>query len=90
VTGFCAQGESFAVLSYPLVEVTREKRLTQVEREVAELVLAGYSSATIAGQRGVSVRTIANQVASIYRKLAVRSRSELSRYMADRRATEEP
>jgi DNA-binding NarL/FixJ family response regulator len=41
-------------------------------------VLSGLSNADIAGRRGTAVRTIANQVASIYRKLQVRSRLELS------------
>ena len=56
---------------------TRE-RLTEAEREVARLVVAGLSNEGIARRRNVSLRTIANQVSSIYRKLAVRSRRELS------------
>ena len=53
-------------------------RLTEAEREVARLVVAGLSNEGIARRRNVSLRTIANQVSSIYRKLAVRSRRELS------------
>ena len=53
-------------------------RLTEAEREVARLVVAGLSNEAIARRRNVSLRTIANQVSSIYRKLAIRSRRELS------------
>jgi DNA-binding NarL/FixJ family response regulator len=52
--------------------------LTEAEREVAKLVVAGLSNEAIARRRNVSVRTIAKQVSAIYRKLAVRSRRELS------------
>lgn len=52
-------------------------RLTEAEREVATLVTAGLSNDAIARRRKVSLRTIAKQVSSIYRKLAVRSRREL-------------
>lgn len=54
------------------------ERLTNAEREVAGLVLGGLSNQAIARRRKVSLRTIVNQVSSIYRKLAVRSRRELS------------
>jgi DNA-binding CsgD family transcriptional regulator len=52
--------------------------LTKAEREVAGLVVVGLSNEAIAQRRKVSLRTIAKQVSSIYRKLAVRSRRELS------------
>ncbi len=52
--------------------------LTSAERQVALAVLAGYSNAEIARLRGSSPRTIANQLASIYRTLGVRSRAELA------------
>ncbi|HVH45133.1 MAG TPA: helix-turn-helix transcriptional regulator [Labilithrix sp.] len=47
------------------------------EREVLQLVLDGYSNTEIAAVRGTSVRTIANQVASLLKKLGARSRYEL-------------
>jgi DNA-binding NarL/FixJ family response regulator len=52
--------------------------LTQAERQVALAVLAGLSNADIARMRGSSPRTVANQLASIFRKLKVRSRAELA------------
>jgi len=51
--------------------------LSEVEREVAGLVLEGYANDTIARRRKVSVRTIANQISSIFRKLEVSGRNEL-------------
>ncbi len=51
--------------------------LTRAEREVVQGVLAGKSNAAIAKARGGSPHTVANQLAKIYRKLAVSSRWEL-------------
>jgi DNA-binding CsgD family transcriptional regulator len=51
--------------------------LTPAESEVARLLLAGKSNAEIAVLRGCSPRTVANQVARIYRKMGVSSRLEL-------------
>lgn len=51
--------------------------LTPAEREVVALLVAGQSNQEIAAARGVSPRTIANQLAAIYRKLGVSSRVEL-------------
>ncbi|HVY31314.1 MAG TPA: helix-turn-helix transcriptional regulator [Polyangiaceae bacterium] len=66
------------VLSYRIPSTDWQSLLTSTEAEIAHDVLAGLSNAEIAGRRGTAVRTIANQVASIYRKLRVRSRLELS------------
>jgi DNA-binding NarL/FixJ family response regulator len=51
--------------------------LTGAERDVAVHVLEGCSNAQIAQLRRTSVRTIANQMASITHKLEVRGRLEL-------------
>jgi DNA-binding CsgD family transcriptional regulator len=53
-------------------------RLTPAERDVALGLLAGRSNLELAAARGSSPRTIANQIASIFKKLGVRSRSELA------------
>jgi DNA-binding NarL/FixJ family response regulator len=53
--------------------------LTRAERAVALAVVAGATNAEIASARGRSVNTVAKQVASIFRKLGVRSRIELAR-----------
>lgn len=51
--------------------------LTTAEREVLLLLERGASNAEIARHRGTSVRTVGNQVGTIFRKLGVASRSEL-------------
>lgn len=51
--------------------------LASGEREVLQLVLEGHSNAEIGAARGTSARTVANQVASLLRKLGARSRFEL-------------
>jgi DNA-binding CsgD family transcriptional regulator len=56
--------------------------LSPVESEVVALVLQGHSNSEIARLRGTSVRTVANQVASVFRKLGVRSRLELVAHAA--------
>ena len=68
------------VVSFRVPEPNWQTLLTRTEAEIAREVLSGLSNAQIAHKRGTAVRTIANQVASIYRKLKVRSRLELSLY----------
>jgi len=53
-------------------------RLTHAERAIALGIVAGWSNAKIAQTRGVSMRTIANQVAALLKKLGVTSRTELA------------
>jgi len=66
----------YAVLSFAL-PAGYDPLLTRAERDVALLVLAGKSHDEIAKIRGRATRTIANQVASVFRKLGVASRTEL-------------
>ncbi len=54
-----------------------EIALTDAERDVLELLQHGLSNEEIASMRSRSVRTIANQVASLLRKTNSRSRREL-------------
>jgi len=74
------QGADEFVLSFPVREETFGDVLTDTEAAIARDILLGLSNAAIASKRGTAVRTIANQVASIFRKLEVRSRLELSLY----------
>lgn len=67
--------ERFAVASEPLVE---RPELTAAEQAVFALLIEGKSNADIARARGASVRTVANQVASVLKKFGVGSRSELA------------
>ena len=63
---------------YPNEALPPVPELTAAEREVAALLLVGADDARIAVARSTSRRTAENQVASIYRKLGVRSRAELA------------
>jgi DNA-binding CsgD family transcriptional regulator len=53
--------------------------LTVTERRVADLIAGGATNRDAAAALFVSVRTIETHVASIYRKLGVRTRAELAR-----------
>ena len=52
--------------------------LTPTERQVVELVVAGRSNADIAATLVVSVRTVESNLTRSYRKLGVKSRTELA------------
>jgi DNA-binding CsgD family transcriptional regulator len=69
---------SFAVLSFTLPDRAARARLSPAEAEVVRLVLAGQTNRSIATLRGTTPRTVANQIASIFRKLGVSSRLELA------------
>jgi DNA-binding NarL/FixJ family response regulator len=55
-----------------------DERLTDRERELAELAAQGWSNADIAGHLVLSVRTVENHLQRVYRKLGVRGRSDLA------------
>ena len=70
--------EELAMISIPsALESRLEKMLTPAEKSIVLDVAAGKSNARIASLRGTSPRTVANQLASIYRKLNLTSRQEL-------------
>jgi len=66
-----------AVLTFRLDVAMAERRLTSAEKSVVSAIFEGKSNEAIARDRGTSPRTVANQVASIFRKHAVASRAEL-------------
>jgi DNA-binding NarL/FixJ family response regulator len=72
----------FQVLSEPLGLPNALGPLTGAERAVAVAVLRGLSSEEIAQERGTAPRTIANQLAAIFRKLGIGSRAELAALVA--------
>jgi len=72
---FHLRDEQFVVFVLPATPIST---LTAAERAVAALVVGGASNADIARARSTSARTVANQVARIYRKLGVGSRAELA------------
>lgn len=75
-------GEELLVVSVPLREEPLDV-LTSAQLEVARAIVRGASNAAIARERGTSVRTVANQVASILRKLGVGSRAQLATKLAN-------
>ncbi|HVU01523.1 MAG TPA: LuxR C-terminal-related transcriptional regulator [Polyangiaceae bacterium] len=74
----------YAVLALPVASAALPTELTPVEREVLSVLVLGIKNRDIAARRGTSDRTVANQVQSIFRKLGVHSRAELSAYLAKR------
>ncbi|MBI2896680.1 MAG: helix-turn-helix transcriptional regulator [Deltaproteobacteria bacterium] len=68
--------ELAAVRDRPPLHPTRP--LSSVEIEVAIAALEGKSTIQIARERGRAYRTVANQLASVYRKLGIGSRLELA------------
>jgi DNA-binding CsgD family transcriptional regulator len=59
--------------------VSSGTELTEAERRVAELVAEGRTNAEVASELVVSRRTVEWNLTNIYRKLGVRSRTELAR-----------
>ncbi|WP_270025401.1 helix-turn-helix domain-containing protein [Solirubrobacter phytolaccae] len=70
VLGRCSAGGQVPILP--------EERLTEREREVAQLVLCGASNAEIATRLGMSEPTVKTHLTRIYAKLGIRSRTELA------------
>jgi DNA-binding NarL/FixJ family response regulator len=65
------------VLSVRVPGESFKDRLSHSELQVALLSIEGFSHGEIARLRGSSTRTVANQLASAFRKLGVSGRSEL-------------
>jgi DNA-binding CsgD family transcriptional regulator len=71
--------DEYVALSYPVPgDEAAAALLTLAERDVVAAVLSGSSNRAIARARGRSPRTVANQVAAVFRKLGVGSRAELA------------
>jgi DNA-binding NarL/FixJ family response regulator len=69
--------DRYALLEWPARARSVPAHLSPSERDVLALVLAGLSNRQIAEQRHRSLRTVAHQVDSIFRRLGVGSRLEL-------------
>jgi DNA-binding NarL/FixJ family response regulator len=70
--------QPLTVISFALQDASMGEPLTRAEISVASAACEGRSNGEIARRRGTSARTVANQLASIFRKLHVNSRSELA------------
>ncbi|MFO0617127.1 MAG: LuxR C-terminal-related transcriptional regulator [Polyangiaceae bacterium] len=79
-------GEEYLLIGIPVGSPKLERDLTPVEATLIEGVLAGLSNRQLAEKRGTAVRTIANQLQTLYRKLGVGSRGELRRKLLAPRA----
>ncbi len=66
----------FAMFEWPTGR-SKPVGLTRAEGEVVALAADGLSNHEIARRRGTSSRTVANQLAAVFQKLGVSSRSEL-------------
>jgi DNA-binding NarL/FixJ family response regulator len=64
-------------LTVPIAAPRRTTGLSPTEQLVFERLLAGDTNGEIAHSRRTSPRTVANQIAAIFRKLGVGSRREL-------------
>ncbi|HEY2476991.1 MAG TPA: LuxR C-terminal-related transcriptional regulator [Candidatus Cybelea sp.] len=69
-----------------LVQTPRAVRttLSPREREVALLAADGRSNVAIAGELGISARTVANHLAATFERLGLRARWQLTRELVDR------
>lgn len=64
-------------------QVFQDWKLTQAERDIALLIIKGYSLDEIAQFRHKSERTVRDQAATIYRKAKVKNRVELTAYFIE-------
>ena len=61
----------------------RDRELTSAERRVAALVAQGITNREVAAQLFTTVATVESHLTRIYRKLGIRSRTQLARAVAD-------
>jgi DNA-binding CsgD family transcriptional regulator len=87
ISGLEPPFDDHVVISVPLSRPAVFAELTKSELEVAEGILAGRSMKELALSRKVSPRTIAQQVATIHRKLGVTTRHELVALVSRSRAS---
>jgi DNA-binding NarL/FixJ family response regulator len=80
------EGGELALFSWDTVAARPAVPITPAEAGVLALIVRGCSNAEIAAERGVSMRTVANQVASLLKKLRAGSRFELIRQYGGNRA----
>jgi DNA-binding NarL/FixJ family response regulator len=73
-----ADGGELVVFESRLDGQAHAMPLTSAEREVLQAVLLGYKSKQIALQRNTSVRTVANQLATLFQKFGASSKAELA------------
>lgn len=83
ISYFNYAGQDYLLLGYSMRRAAAAfADLTAAELEVAKGIVEGLTMRALAQRRGVSERTIANQLARVYRKLGVGSRYELAARVA--------
>jgi DNA-binding CsgD family transcriptional regulator len=75
------RGRQLRVISMPRPDRRLATRLTEAELDVTSRLFEGVSHARIACMRGTSPRTVANQLAAVFKGLAVSGRGELLLYL---------
>lgn len=78
--------DTLLIGSTPRLEEAKLGGLSDAERQVLVLLIAGSTNRDIAMRRATSARTVANQVQAIFRKYGARSRSELIARLTNRSA----
>lgn len=89
-TELIADSDTFHVISTERPENRLAEQLSPTELAVLKLFVEGRSYGEIATLRQTSVRTVANQLASIYDRLEVSGRGELLHYITVCSASREP
>jgi len=72
-----AEGRALRVVSMPRPDLGLNPILPPAELDVIRLLIEGLPYKEIAGRRGTSTRTIANQITAVFRRLRVSGRNEL-------------
>ncbi len=75
------QRDERRLVSSARLEQCLNRRLSAGELAVVSLLVEGKTYVEIAEQRKSAVRTVANQIASVYRKLGISGRIDLIRYL---------
>ena len=70
----------YALITVPRPSARNEERISPAEREIAELLVEGWSRDEIAERRTTSTQTVSCQFQSIFRKLRAGGRCELIKY----------
>ena len=56
--------------------------LTEAERQIADLVVAGLTNSEVAGRLFMAQRTVESHLSKVYRKLGVNSRAHLTKVLS--------
>jgi DNA-binding CsgD family transcriptional regulator len=65
--------------------IASDHELSETERQIVELVVAGRRNSEVAAELNLSPNTVAWNLSKVYRKLGVRSRTELAARLTDTR-----